>query len=114
MVEKAKAIVMSDEMVSYIAEQTYRYYTEQNTDTSYTDALRTELKQVESATANLIRAMEAGIFNDATRTRMAELDEQRKDLEAALAAAASVHEPSGMGHHVGASLNRLLRLIFLL
>ena len=84
-VEKAKAIVMSDEMVAYIAEQTYRYYTEQNTDTSYTDALRTELKQVETATANLIRAMEAGIFNDATRTRMAELDEQRKDLEAALA-----------------------------
>jgi len=84
-VEKAKAIVMSDEMVAYIAEQTYRYYTEQNTDTSYTEALRTELKQVESATANLIRAMEAGIFNDATRTRMAELDEQRKDLEAALA-----------------------------
>ena len=84
-VEKAKAIVMSDEMVAYIAEQTYRYYTEQNTDTSYTDALRTELKQVETATANLIRAMEAGIFNDATRTRMAELDEQRKDLEVALA-----------------------------
>lgn len=84
-VEKAKAIVMSDEMVDYIAERTYLYYMEQNTDTSYTDTLRTELKQVDTATANLIRAMEAGIFNDATRTRMAELDEQRKELETALA-----------------------------
>lgn len=85
MVEKAKAIVMSDEMVDYIAERTYLYYMEQNTVTSYTDTLRTELKQVDTATANLIRAMEAGIFNDATRTRMAELDEQRKELETALA-----------------------------
>lgn len=84
-VEKTKAIVMSDEMVDYIAERTYLYYMEQNTETSYTDALRTELKQVDAATANLIRAMEAGIFNDATRTRMAELDEPRKDLETALA-----------------------------
>lgn len=83
--EKAKSIVMSDEMVDYIAEQTHRYYIEQNTNTSYTDALRAELKQVETATANLLRAIEAGIFNEATKIRMDELDEQRRELEAALA-----------------------------
>ena len=83
--EKAKSIVMSDELVEYIAERTYRYYTEQNTDTSYTNSLRQELKQAETATANLLRAVEAGIFNEATKIRMDELDQQRVDLKAALA-----------------------------
>ena len=82
---KAKAVVMSDEMVDYIAEQTYRYYMEQNTDTSYTDSLHAELDRVNTATANLVRAMEAGIFNDATKIRMEELDVQKSELEAALA-----------------------------
>ena len=82
---KAKAIVMSDEMIDFIAQQTYDYYAAQNTDTSYTDSLRAELARVKTATDNLIRAMEAGIFNDATKARMEELDAQRGELEAALA-----------------------------
>lgn len=83
--QKAISIVMSDKMVDYIAENTYQYYTEQNTDTAYTDSLRAELVQVETATANLIRALEAGIFNAATKSRMDELEQQKKELEAALA-----------------------------
>ncbi len=83
--QKAISIVMSDEMVDYISEQTFRYYQEQNTDTSYTDALRAELGQVQAAISNLIKAMEAGIFNSATKARMDELDRQKADLEAALA-----------------------------
>ncbi len=82
---KAKAVVMSDEMIDFIAQKTYDYYVEQNTDTSYTDSLHAELERVNTATANLIRAMEAGIFNDATRTRMEELEAQKGELEAALA-----------------------------
>ena len=30
---------MSDEMIDFIAERIYQYYVEQNTETSYTDAL---------------------------------------------------------------------------
>ena len=82
---KAKAVVMSDEMIDFIAQKTYDYYVEQNTDTSYTDSLHAELERVNTATANLIRAMEAGIFNDATRTRMEELEAQKGELEVALA-----------------------------
>lgn len=85
MLAKAKSVVMSDEMVDYITEQTYRYYMERNTDTSYTDSLHAELDRVNTATANLIRAMEAGIFNDTTKIRMEELDTQKEELEAALA-----------------------------
>ena len=87
--EKAKAIVMSDEMIDFIAEKTYQYYMEQNTETSYTDALHGELKQVETAIANLVRALEAGIFNAATKARMDELEQQKAALETALADARS-------------------------
>lgn len=83
--EKAKAVVMSDEMIDFIAEKTYNYYVEQNTDTSYTDALHAELEQVKMATANLVRAVEAGIFNAATKARMDELEQQQRELETALA-----------------------------
>ena len=83
--EKAKAIVMSDEMIDFIAERTYQYYMEQNTETSYTDALHGELKQVETAIVNLVRALEAGIFNAATKARMDELEQQKEALETALA-----------------------------
>lgn len=38
-----------------------------------------------TATTNLIRVMETGIFNDATRSRMEELDAQKGELEVALA-----------------------------
>ena len=83
--EKAKSIVMSDEVIDFISEKTYRYYIEQNTDTSYTDSLHAKLEQVKTATANLVRAVEAGIFNAATKARMEELEQQQRELEAALA-----------------------------
>ncbi|NBI11904.1 recombinase family protein [Colidextribacter sp. OB.20] len=83
--EKAKAVVMSDEMIDFISGKTYRYYIEQNTDTSYTDSLHAELEQVKTAIANLVRAVEAGIFNAATKARMDELEQQQRELETALA-----------------------------
>ena len=76
---------MSDEMIDFIAEKTYQYYMEQNTETSYTDALHRELKQVETAIANLVHALDAGIFNTATKVRMDELEQQKAALETALA-----------------------------
>ena len=76
--EKAKAIVMSDEMIDFIAERTYQYYVEQNTETSYTDALHEELKQVETAIANLVRALEAGIFSSATKPAWTNLSNRKR------------------------------------
>ena len=80
-------LLQNDEIPDFIAENTYRYYVRQNTDSSYTESLRAELRDTENAMANLVRALEAGIFNDATRTRMEELDEQKRALSASLAAA---------------------------
>lgn len=80
-------LLQNDEILDFIAENTYQYYVRQNTDSSYTESLRAELRDTENAMANLVRALEAGIFNDATRTRMEELDEQKRALSASLAAA---------------------------
>lgn len=81
------ALVQNEELLDFIAENTYQYYLAQNTDTSYTESLQTALLETEKATANLIRAMEAGIFNEATKNRMNELDEQKAELLAAISAA---------------------------
>ena len=81
------ALVQNSDLLDFIAENTYQYYLAQNTETAYTDSLRTALNEVEKATANLVKALEAGIFNEATKARMEELDEQKADLRAALAAA---------------------------
>ena len=45
------------------------------------------LQETEKAIANLLRAIEAGIFNESTKERMNELEEQKSELKVALAAA---------------------------
>lgn len=81
----AKHIVTDDTRLDVIAHQVYTYFMAENSDTSYVDTLRAELKQVETAMGNIMRAIEMGIFNDATKTRMAELDAQKTSLQTALA-----------------------------
>ena len=85
--EYVAAIIHDKELLEFIAESTWQYYLSQNTETSYTASLRSALNEVESSTANLIKAMEAGIFNEATKKRMNELDIRRQELQDALAAA---------------------------
>lgn len=85
--EHVIALVKNKDLLEFIAENTYQYYLAQNTESSYTDSLRKTLEEVERATTNLVKALEAGIFNEATKRRMDELDEQRTELNEALAAA---------------------------
>ena len=74
-------------MLEFIAENTYQYFLAQNTDTTYTKSLQKALDETDRAINNLLRAIEAGIFNESTKDRMNELEEQGKDLRLALAAA---------------------------
>ena len=75
------------DLLAFIAENTYQYYLAQNTDTTYTKSLQKALDETDRAINNLLRAIEAGIFNESTKERMNELEEQKKDLRLALAAA---------------------------
>ncbi len=85
--EYAIKLVQDETLLEYIAENTYQYYLAQNTDTSYTKSLQKALEETEKAISNLLRAIEAGIFNESTKDRMNELEVQKSDLKAALAAA---------------------------
>lgn len=77
----------NSEGLEYIAENTYQYYRVQNTDTSYAKSLQKALVETEKAISNLLRAIKAGIFNESTKDRMNELEEQKSELKVALAAA---------------------------
>ena len=80
-------LLKDESLLEFIAENTYQYYLSQNTETAYTESLRSALSDVEKSISNLVKALEAGIFNDATKQRMDELAEQKKELQSALAAA---------------------------
>ena len=80
-------LVRNEELLEFIAENTYQYFLAQNTDTTYTKSLQKALDETDRAINNLLRAIEAGIFNESTKERMNELEEQKKDLRVALAAA---------------------------
>ena len=93
-------LVRSEELLEFIAESTYQYYVAQNSDTSYTDSLQTALAETEKSIANLLRAIEAGIFNESTKDRMNELEEQKKELRVALEAAKLKEELSLKKEHI--------------
>lgn len=77
-------LLQDDALLDFIAENTYRYYVEANTDTAYTDALQANLQEVEKSLANIMRAVEAGIFNDTTKARMEELEMQKQQIQSSL------------------------------
>lgn len=79
------AILKNEELLHTIADGVFKYYQEQNSQNDFTDALKHDLEEVEKATANIIKAIEAGIFNEATKKRMDELDAQREEIKAELA-----------------------------
>lgn len=78
-------LVHDTETLDFIAEQTWELYQAQDFTRAEIDALQRELQQVETAILNLVRAIEMGIFNDATKKRMDDLTAQQKELTAAIA-----------------------------
>ena len=70
---ETQLLLFDDELMDFIAENTY-----------YTDALQANLQEVEKSLANLLKAVEAGIFNNTTKTRMDELEEQKRQILASL------------------------------
>lgn len=78
-------LLKDDELLEFLIENTWQYYQAQDESQEELNALHRELEQTEKAVSNLITAIEAGILNDATKKRMAELEAQQKDLLAAIA-----------------------------
>lgn len=78
-------LLKDDELIEFLIENTWQYYQAQDESQEELNALHRELEQTEKAIANLITAIEAGILNEATKKRMAELEAQQKDLVSAIA-----------------------------
>lgn len=70
-----------------IAEKCYAYHQSQNNDNgAYEASIKNQLKDVEGKLANIMKALEAGIFNDTTAERMKVLENQKSMLNDALLA----------------------------
>jgi len=77
-------LLKDDALLEFIADAVYECYQAQNQDNDLAEALKRKLAEVEKATGNIIKAIEAGIFNEATKKRLDELDAQRAEIEAEL------------------------------
>ena len=80
-----QGILQNDELMEFIAENTWQYYLAQDEMQEQIKMLKKQLVDVDKAIGNLMRAIEAGIFNDITKARMDELDAQKTALQAAIA-----------------------------
>ena len=70
-----------------LADMCYAYHMSQNDDNgAYEASIKTKLKEVEDRLANIMRAIEAGIFNETTAERMKVLESQKSMLNDALLA----------------------------
>lgn len=78
-------LLSDDELLEFLVENTWQFYNAQDETQEELEALKRQLEQTEAAIENLIRAIEAGILNSATKKRMDELEAQQKDLITAIA-----------------------------
>lgn len=84
-IQAACELLSDDELLEFIIENTWQYYLAQDQSRDEINALQRQLAQTETAIQNLIRAIEAGIFNESTKKRMDELEQQRQELKASIA-----------------------------
>lgn len=83
--DRTREILFDDELLTFIVDKTWAYYETNDQEATKKAAIEKQLADVNKAIQNLLRAIEAGIFNEATKTRMEELDAQKTALEAAVA-----------------------------
>lgn len=73
--------VLTRENIDLIADKAIELLEEDAKNNSVLESLESQLKEVNSALRNLLRALEAGIFNSTTQSRMTELEALKEQLE---------------------------------
>lgn len=84
-VNQIRELLKDTELLDFLADKTWDYYQAQDETREKIRLLNKQLEDVDKSIANLMRAIEAGLFNTATKNRMDELDSQKAALEAAIA-----------------------------
>ena len=83
--DRTTEMLHDPELLEFIVDQTWEYYKSVDKVQEEKAALEAQLADVEKGISNLVRAIEAGIFNSATKARMDELDAQKEALTASIA-----------------------------
>ena len=79
--QHVRHILEKDELLEAIADKCWEVYSADSNDTTYLTSLEASLKDVNASLSNLVRAIEMGIFNQTTAARMAELEDQKSQIE---------------------------------
>lgn len=83
--------MLTDQAICALAEATIAYQHQQSPDNPL-DPLKAQLADVERSLGNLMKAIEAGIFSDTTKERLAELESQKRELSAQISVATAEAE----------------------
>lgn len=78
--------VLQDDTIEWLADMVMDYARKFRAEDTQIDYLTAKLSESKKASENIMRAIEAGIFNDQTQARMLELEAEQRDLSAKLAA----------------------------
>ena len=92
--DKSEAIVIfmltkclhDSELLTSLAVDVADYYQREHEDKGYLEGLKEERAETEKALNNLVRAIEKGIFSEATQARLTELENRKKALTEAIEA----------------------------
>lgn len=76
---------MKDEAIELIAEKVLEAYQKKLSENIQEKRLKKQISEVEKALKNIMRAIESGIFNETTKNRMDELEEEKDRLNIELA-----------------------------
>ena len=82
---KVVELLQNEEVLTFIADAVWEYYQKTKAENDTAAALHIQLEEIEQAQANIMKAVEAGLFSKATKKRMDELEGQRAEIEAELA-----------------------------
>lgn len=83
--EKVQEIIQDDELMDFIAENTWQYYLAHDADQEQIRIIEQQIADADKAIENLVKSIEAGVFNDVIKARMDELEMQKTALKKALA-----------------------------
>jgi DNA invertase Pin-like site-specific DNA recombinase len=77
--------VLTDENIQRISEKAMEIIEKESADSTYLEALRAELKDVQKKIKNLVSAIEQGLMSPSTKERLDELEEEKSNIEGKIA-----------------------------
>ena len=107
-----KGLLDDGENLASIAVDAAKYYEDNYKSTEYLSSLEQQRRDVEKGLANFVKAIEAGIFNEATQRRMAELQERKDVLNDAIETAMVRQSLFENEHSIKAYFDRFLHADF--